>query len=128
TPGTVGGAVYGNAHFNGRMIGECVTGVRLATRDGSTVNVPRGEMSFGYDESRLQKTGEILLSADFLVSEGDPDALRKTARASLAFRKRTQPLDTPSAGCIFRNPEPGRDLVPDGIPWSAGALVDRAGS
>jgi len=127
TPGTVGGAVYGNAHFNGRMIGECVTGVRLATRDGSTVNVPRGEMSFGYDESRLQKTGEILLSADFLVSEGDPDALRKTARASLAFRKRTQPLDTPSAGCIFRNPEPGRDLVPADIPWSAGALVDRAG-
>src|SRR5262249_39665713 len=41
--------------------------------------------------------------------------------------KRTQPLDSPSAGCIFQNPEPGRDRVPDGIPWSAGALVDRAG-
>jgi UDP-N-acetylmuramate dehydrogenase len=53
--------------------------------------------------------------------------LRQTARESLAFRKRTQPLDTPSAGCIFRNPEPGRDAVPEGIPWSAGALVDRAG-
>ena len=49
------------------------------------------------------------------------------ARESLAFRKRTQPLDTPSAGCIFRNPEHGRDVVPAGIPWSAGALVDRAG-
>jgi UDP-N-acetylmuramate dehydrogenase len=49
------------------------------------------------------------------------------ARQSLAFRKRTQPLDTPSAGCIFQNPQPGRDRVPDGIPWSAGALVDRAG-
>jgi UDP-N-acetylmuramate dehydrogenase len=84
-------------------------------------------MSFGYDESRLQKTGEILLSADFRVSQGNPEALRRTARESLAFRKRTQPLDTPSAGCIFRNPEPGRDAVPDGIPWSAGALVDRAG-
>ena len=46
---------------------------------------------------------------------------------SLAFGKRTQPLDSPSAGCIFQNPEPGRDSVPDGIPWSAGALVDRAG-
>jgi UDP-N-acetylmuramate dehydrogenase len=61
------------------------------------------------------------------VGQGDPDALRRTARESLAFRKRTQPLDTPSAGCVFRNPEPGRDAVPDGIPWSAGALVDRAG-
>ena len=62
-----------------------------------------------------------------MFREGEPAALRATARASLAFRKRTQPLDTPSAGCVFQNPEPGRDTVPDGIPWSAGALVDRAG-
>jgi UDP-N-acetylmuramate dehydrogenase len=75
----------------------------------------------------LQRTGEVLLSATFRVSPGDPSVLRATARQSLAFRKRTQPLDTPSAGCIFQNPEPGRDRVPDGIPWSAGALVDRAG-
>jgi UDP-N-acetylmuramate dehydrogenase len=131
TPGTVGGAIFGNAHFGGRLISERLVAVRLAERDGNAsgivVEVPRDEMSFGYDESRLQKTGEILLSADFRVSEGEPEALRRTARESLAFRKRTQPLDTPSAGCIFRNPEPGRDAVPEGIPWSAGALVDRAG-
>jgi UDP-N-acetylmuramate dehydrogenase len=127
TPGTVGGAIFGNAHFSGRLIGEYVTAVRLATREGSILEVPRDEMAFGYDESRLQKTGEILLSADFRIAPGDPVELRRTARESLAFRKRTQPLDTPSAGCIFRNPEPGRDTVPEGIPWSAGALVDRAG-
>jgi UDP-N-acetylmuramate dehydrogenase len=127
TPGTVGGAIFGNAHFSGRLIGECVTAVRLATREGATLEIPRDEMAFGYDESRLQKTGEILLSADFRIGRGDPGELRRTARESLAFRKRTQPLDTPSAGCIFRNPEPGRDAVPEGIPWSAGALVDRAG-
>ena len=40
---------------------------------------------------------------------------------------RTQPLEAPSAGCVFQNPQRGRDLVPEGIPWSAGALVDRAG-
>ena len=34
--------------------------------------------------------------------------LRAEARSSLRFRKRTQPLDAPSAGCAFRNPEPGR--------------------
>ena len=84
-------------------------------------------MAFAYDRSRLQESGEILLSAVFRVSPGDPAELRATARASLAFRKRTQPLDSPSAGCIFQNPEPGRDRVPEGIPWSAGALVDRAG-
>ena len=42
-------------------------------------------------------------------------------------RKRTQPLESPSAGCIFINPDPARDKVPEGIPPSAGALVDRAG-
>ena len=127
TPGTVGGAVFGNAHFGGRLIGDLIDRVRLATRSGAVQDVPAGEMAFGYDRSRLQTTGEILLSAVFRVAAGDPAMLRATARDSLAYRKRTQPLDTPSAGCIFQNPQPGRDAVPDGIPWSAGALVDRAG-
>lgn len=127
TPGTVGGAIVGNAHFSGRLIGELVTQVTLATRDGLASIVPVSEMAFAYDRSRVQHTREVVLSADFAVRPGDPSALREVARRSLAFRKRTQPLDSPSAGCIFQNPAPGRDRVPAGIPWSAGALVDRAG-
>jgi UDP-N-acetylmuramate dehydrogenase len=127
TPGTVGGAIFGNAHFGGRLIGEHVVEARLANHDGTTVDVPASAMAFAYDRSRLQESGEILLWAVFRVQPGDPAAMRTTARESLAFRKRTQPLDTPSAGCIFQNPERGRDAVPEGIPWSAGALVDRAG-
>jgi UDP-N-acetylmuramate dehydrogenase len=84
-------------------------------------------MAFGYDTSRLQRTHEVLLSADFRVTHGQPAALRDVARASLAYRKRTQPLESPSAGCIFQNPDTTTDRVPDGIPPSAGALVDRAG-
>lgn len=127
TPGTVGGAIFGNAHFGGRLIGDLVAEVRLVARDGTRTEVPADAMAFGYDRSRLQESGEVLLSAVFRVSAGEPGRLRAIARESLAFRKRTQPLDTPSAGCIFQNPERGRDVVPDGIPWSAGALVDRAG-
>ena len=127
TPGTVGGAIFGNAHFGGRLIGDLVTEVRLVAPDGTRTDVPAAMMAFGYDRSRLQASGEVLLSAVFRVSAGEPAALRAIARESLAFRKRTQPLDTPSAGCVFQNPERGRDAVPDGIPWSAGALVDRAG-
>jgi UDP-N-acetylmuramate dehydrogenase len=97
TPGTVGGAISGNAHFDGRVIGERV--------------------------ARVQRTGEVLLWADFRVEPDDPGVLRDTARRSLAFRKRTQPLAQPSAGCIFRNP----DRVPPGLPASAGALIDAAG-
>lgn len=127
TPGTVGGAVHGNAHFKGRLIGELVDSVELLDADGKTIQVGAADMEFGYDRSRLQRTHEIVLTADFKVGTGDPAALRGVARESLAYRKRTQPLESASAGCIFQNPDPATDRVPDGIPPSAGALVDRAG-
>lgn len=127
TPGTVGGGIFGNAHFAGRLVGDLIDSVRLAARDGASRDVSRQEMEFGYDRSRLQRTREVLLSAVFVVSTGDPTSLREVARQSLAFRKRTQPLDTPSAGCIFMNPDPKVDRLPDGVPASAGALIDRAG-
>lgn len=126
TPGTVGGGVYGNAHWAGRLLSDLVVAVRLATVAGVVSDVPVDQMEFGYDRSRLQRTGEVLLSARFAVSPGDPDRLRETARASLAYRKRTQPLASPSAGCIFQNPAADVSLPP-GLPASAGALVDRAG-
>ena len=128
TPGTVGGAIYGNAHWKKINIGDLVESVRLLRPDGTLLQVDAGRMEFDYDYSRLKHTGEIVLWAAFRVTAGgDPAALRAVARESLAFRKRTQPLESPSAGCIFMNPDPARDKVPEGIPPSAGALVDRAG-
>jgi len=127
TPGTVGGAIHGNAHFKGRLIGELIDNVEVATGDGEIRRLGVSEMEFGYDRSRLQRTHEIAITADFRVDRGDVASLRTIARESLAYRKRTQPLESASAGCIFQNPDPAFDHVPDGIPWSAGALVDRAG-
>ena len=69
----------------------------------------------------------LTMKAIVINRYGDPEVLREAARQSLAFRKRTQPLEKSSAGCIFQNPDPATDVVPDGIPPSAGALVDRAG-
>jgi UDP-N-acetylmuramate dehydrogenase len=128
TPGTVGGAIYGNAHWKSTNIGDLVESVRLVKPDGTLLQVPAERMEFEYDYSRLKYTGEIVLWAAFKVMPGAaPAALRTVARASLAFRKRTQPLESPSAGCIFMNPDRARDRVPADIPSSAGALVDRAG-
>ena len=127
TPGTVGGAIYGNAHFQGRLISELITDVELIDRTGRMTRVPVADMEFSYDYSRLHRTGEIVVAADFKVVSGDPEHLRTVARESLAFRKRTQPLEKASAGCIFQNPDPAVDAVPPDIPPSAGALVDRAG-
>ena len=127
TPGTVGGAVYGNAHFQGELIGSCVKSVGLVHPDGVTRRIETAQMRFGYDTSRLQSSGEAALWAEFSVGEADPVVLRATARESLSYRKQTQPLAARSAGCIFQNPDPAVDPVPDGVPASAGALIDRAG-
>jgi len=128
TPGTVGGAVFGNAHWKQVNIGDIIDSVRLARRDGTLLQAPADRMDFAYDDSRLKRTGEVAIWVAFKVTGGaDPATLRAVARESLSFRKRTQPLESPSAGCIFMNPDTSRDRMPDGIPPSAGALVDRAG-
>lgn len=125
TPGTVGGAVAGNAHFQGQLIGDRIQTVGVIDREGQAQPVDAAQMEFGYDQSRLQHTGELAVWAEFSVTEDDPVRLRSSAHESLRFRKRTQPLAEPSAGCIFRNPDP--DQVPPGLPASAGSLVDAAG-
>jgi len=128
TPGTVGGAICGNAHYGGRSIGQVVHHVRVVRPDGSIADVSRADMGFGGAGSRLRTSGEIVLWSVFALRGGvEPSALRATARASLAERKRTQPLDLPSAGCVFQNPDPSRERLPPGVPASAGALIDRAG-
>lgn len=127
TPGTVGGAIYGNAHYGGRNIGDLVRQVEVLSRTGDSSVVNASELGFAYDTSRLQTTREVLVWAEFAVTNAAPEVLRAVARKSLHHRKQTQPLALPSAGCLFQNPDPARDPVPAGMPASAGALIDAAG-
>ncbi|MYD71930.1 MAG: UDP-N-acetylmuramate dehydrogenase [Acidobacteria bacterium] len=132
TPGTVGGAIHGNAHFRGQPIGGLVTDVGLIPRSGvdqpgDVVRTPGAAMEFSYDRSRVQRTGELVAWAEFAVSPAPPDRLRAIARESLRFRKRTQPLAQPSAGCIFQNPDVVAEGLEAGQTPYAGALIDGAG-
>jgi UDP-N-acetylmuramate dehydrogenase len=127
TPGTVGGAIYGNAHYGGRNIGDLVRQVEVLSSTGESSALPASALGFAYDTSRLQTTHEVLVWAEFGVNRAAPEALRAVARKSLHHRKQTQPLALPSAGCLFQNPDPVRDPVPTGMPASAGALIDAAG-
>ena len=127
TPGTVGGGIYGNAHWGGRLLSEFVASVRLASRDGR-----------GHQTSRRARWPSATTGAGCRAavkcccrrrSSSTPATRRRCGRTragSLHYRKRTQPLASPSAGCIFQNPLADVAL-PDGMPRSAGALVDRAG-
>ena len=127
TPGTVGGAIHGNAHFGGREVGQLVTGLRVADDAGRVATIRAEDVGFGPGGGALAGRTRVLLSADFEVRPADPATLRRGARASLAFRKRTQPLSVPSAGCAFRNPDPQAVCLPPDVPCAAGALLDRAG-
>lgn len=127
TPGTLGGAVYGNAHFQGRLMSEVVVRASLLDVHGESRIEPAERLGFAYDVSRLQTSGEALLWVEIRVHDADPAALRTAAKESLTFRKKTQPLALASAGCIFQNPEAERTLLPEGVPCSAGALIDLVG-
>ena len=81
TPGTVGGAIHGNAHFRGRNISDLIREVRVLMPNGDVLDLPVHEMGFGYDTSRLQGSGEVALSAIFNVTAGqDGRTARDRAR------------------------------------------------
>ena len=127
TPGTVGGAVAGNAHFGGRLLSERIQDVGLVTKDGREERVSVLDMDFAYDTSRVQATKEIILWTEFRTREANKDELLEVARRSLQYRKSTQQLAEPSAGCVFKNPIITDNDKASGVPCSAGALIDAAG-
>ena len=127
TPGTVGGAVAGNAHFGGRLLSERIQVVGLVGKDLREERVSVSDMNFGYDVSRIQTSKEVILWAEFIAGEGSRTELVECSRKSLRYRKSTQPLAEPSAGCVFKNPPRIDAEIASGISYSAGALIDRAG-
>lgn len=112
-PGSVGGAVYMNAGSNGRETRESLQEVEFLSLSGEKKVYPACDLSFGYRHSSFQSMQGIILSAHFLLTP-NPDA-RKIQQNMIFQRKKTQPLDEKSAGCIFRNPS--KEM-------SAGALID----
>lgn len=118
-PGTIGGAVWGNA---GAWGGETfdhlvwVRGADLAT--GMEMTFRREEISHGYRRADLPKS-YLLLEAAFELGEEDPEVISGRMDQMLDERKASQPLWMRNAGCAFKNPEGG--LKP------AGLLIDRNG-
>ena len=117
-PGTVGGAVVMNAGAHGRSMGDVITKVTVIDFKGSVSCLSKGELEFGYRESRLQKINVIVLSAELRLNKGDPKEIQKRMKNFLQWRKAVQPLSLPNAGCIFKNPEKN----------AAGRLIDLAGA
>ena len=114
-PGTVGGAVRGNAGAWGQAIGDRVKRVKVLTPQGEIKWIGASDCHFSYRQSRFKKTKEIILEVELELEKGNKKEIQEKISQNLAKRA-TQPKE-PSAGCIFVNPKP---LV-------AGELIDKCG-
>ncbi len=119
-PGTVGGALAGNAGAGNWGLCDFVENVILTTRDGFLANVRRNQFRYGYRYSDLREA--ILLEAEFRLEPLDETERRRRVEEYRA-KKTNQPFNEPSSGCIFKNPkdpETGQTI-------SAGKLIDECG-
>lgn len=114
-PGTIGGALHGNAGSRGGDIGQWTRRATVMTRSGEIIERQRDELVFAYRESSLDELA--ILSAEFELEAEDSEELTKRMQQQWIVKKASQPLGHQSAGCIFKNPRG----------MSAGMLIDQAG-
>ena len=105
-PGTVGGAVFMNAGAYESNMKSVVKDVTVLTPDLKVITFTNREMKFKYRESFLQHNkGYICLGATLKLINGERSVIEEIIKQRKLARKRTQPLEYPSAGSVFRNPE-----------------------
>lgn len=114
-PGTVGGALRGNAGGRNGEIGEFVKSVTVLTNRGEVHVRTAADLLFEYRHSNLDDM--VILSCELELHEDDPDEITKRLRKLWISKKAAQPLTEQSAGCIFKNPRG----------MSAGALIEQSG-
>lgn len=117
-PGTIGGAVFMNAGAYKSDMGYIVKRVKVLTPDFTIISMTNRELNFHYRSSFFQKHPDfICLEATLSLRNGQKDKLLEVIKDRKQRRLNEQPLEYPSAGSVFRNPE--------GL--SSGKLIDDLG-
>ncbi len=114
-PGTVAGCVVMNAGTRLGEMKDSVKAVRLVNLRGEIVDYPAEKIRFTYRRAWLPRG--ILVGVWLQLKRGERTAIERVVKDYLHYRRDTQPLTLPSAGCVFKNP--GKD--------SAGRLIEAAG-
>lgn len=105
-PGTVGGSVFMNAGAYKSDMGYVVESVKVLTPDEKIINLENKEMNFHYRTSFLKKHPDyICLEVIIKLRKGKKDAIEALIKDRRERRLSSQPLEYPSAGSVFRNPE-----------------------
>jgi UDP-N-acetylmuramate dehydrogenase len=134
-PGSIGGALYGNAGCYGQDIGSFTIECTHATLDGSVVETrPASWYEFAYRDSRLKREPRVLLSCLLQLHRGERDAIQAVIDEKLEIRRQKHPQwrVEPTAGSYFKNlpPDwqmPGAKHSPGTRRVPAGQLLDEVG-
>lgn len=114
-PGTVGGAIYMNAGAYLSDMGYITESVKVLTPEYQVITMTNKEMDFHYRTSFLKTHPDyICLEATVKLKKGKQEAIKAVMDDRKERRVSSQPLEYPSAGSVFRNPEGA----------SAGKLID----
>ena len=118
-PGTVGGAICGNAGAFGESTSDIIEKVEVFDIDELGIkNYELSECKFGYRDSIFKKNKNlIILSVSLRLEKGEPKRIKEKMKEYLNYRRGNQPLNFSSAGSIFKNPQ--------GV--SAGELIEKCG-
>jgi UDP-N-acetylmuramate dehydrogenase len=123
-PGTVGGAVFGNAGAFDGEIGDRITGAVVFDEQGEEEQVDREYFAFDYRNSILKNQRDIVLDVTLSLEEGERNMIKTTIDEILEKRKKKHPSwDIACAGSFFQNP-----VLPDGRKVPAAQLLDQVGA
>jgi len=125
-PGTVGGAVVGNAGAWGKQVGDVLKSALILDNQGHTKTISPDYFAFTYRHSHLKETNEIIVSVTFALKSSDPVTLAQERAEILKKRAEKHPdLNTqPCAGSFFRNVEPSSKA---GKRQASGWFLEEAG-
>ena len=116
-PGTVGGSIVGNAGAYKKEMFDYLLAVKVLDENLQIKEIKKEEIKHSYRHTDLKEKPWIVLSATFKLEKGDKEESLALVRDRKERRLATQPLDMPSAGSVFRNPENDH----------AGRLIEAAG-
>lgn len=104
-PGNVGGAVFMNAGTGVGWIESVLEAVEVLDLRGGERVVPKNELSYSYREQHYLKDGEMVWAATMQLKAEEPEVIRARLAEGVKKRKAAQPIEMPSCGSVFRNPE-----------------------
>ena len=116
-PGSIGGAVYMNAGAYGGEIAHILQSCKVLTPEGEIKTLTAEELAFGYRHSKIQETGDVVISAKFALAPGNYDQIDQEMARLTHLRELKQPLKYPSCGSVFKRP----------VGHFAGQLISEAG-